>query len=721
MHYACRFGHVSLVQALLLYGADLCVRDSENKTPVDDAQSSGHFGLIVEMQKRLPSLTLPLPLEPPELEMADKRQLTVRWQPPQPAMGRSSLAEPSSSSPHQATVAYRLQIARVSDRKWRDVSDRLTANRLHIKSLSPDEAYITRVARANAFGWGPFSEVSDVMRTLPPILEEVGQEEGQRRLQQQHRGDSGGRDVPSNATDTTEAPLTSAGGTNRSEAQLSAAAAAEARLRQVAATSVPASATNGRRVPPVMPRLPVGSAVTDTQVDPSRGGSGSGAGASGGRQGGLFWGNVSKEKNQLSARGASGTTTTASSSSSAARRPQAGGRRNGEGRVDDDNNDPLLASSELPQRPRSAPPTPDECPLDLAWDDDDGTLPHHPPQHRHQRQQQVAEEIDEEDEERAPRLPSRSPQGGSRGSVDLPLSSFEEAAQLDAALRRSWQDHVASRSPSHGASRASDGRRMPMMRESTGGGGRGGNNGVLPPVHETAGSRFPPLFPASSPRKDTAGGNARMSGFRRGPIAPTTDADNNDDNANDDDETAASHDLTWWELERRDLKNAVHDERVARKEAERRCRVAEKRAREADQQLSEAGMRERQLQGQPTAIEHLSVAALTELEKQLETSLRVVRETRDSKITAELGEAKDRSFCVICLTRPKSVLLLPCKHLCICDECLKYLSEESKREMKRALARAGSDPEARRAAGKERRFKCPVCRSPVQKTIDVYS
>ncbi|PHJ18792.1 zinc finger protein, partial [Cystoisospora suis] len=45
--------------------------------------------------------------------------------------------------------------------------------------------------------------------------------------------------------------------------------------------------------------------------------------------------------------------------------------------------------------------------------------------------------------------------------------------------------------------------------------------------------------------------------------------------------------------------------------------------------------------------------------------------------------ASDGKECLICMTNPKDVMLYPCRHLCLCSDCLRSLHQE----------------------------KCPICRS----------
>ena len=63
----------------------------------------------------------------------------------------------------------------------------------------------------------------------------------------------------------------------------------------------------------------------------------------------------------------------------------------------------------------------------------------------------------------------------------------------------------------------------------------------------------------------------------------------------------------------------------------------------------------------------------------------------------------NRTLCTICLTNPKNMLFLPCKHLCACSECANQI-------VKRTNAlNDGSKP------------LCPICRAPAQTILDVYA
>jgi len=63
-----------------------------------------------------------------------------------------------------------------------------------------------------------------------------------------------------------------------------------------------------------------------------------------------------------------------------------------------------------------------------------------------------------------------------------------------------------------------------------------------------------------------------------------------------------------------------------------------------------------------------------------------------SRQAAGCERALDEYTCVVCLEKPKNVLLLPCRHTCLCEEC----------------------------AGAQRWERCPVCREVVETTRRIF-
>ncbi|XP_074654903.1 uncharacterized protein LOC141908670 [Tubulanus polymorphus] len=73
-------------------------------------------------------------------------------------------------------------------------------------------------------------------------------------------------------------------------------------------------------------------------------------------------------------------------------------------------------------------------------------------------------------------------------------------------------------------------------------------------------------------------------------------------------------------------------------------------------------------------------------------------EMSQSELTRALEQEQDRQLCVICRCEPKSVLLLPCRHMCLCGVCARHIS---------------------RSTHYNQRI-CPLCRSQLEAVMNVY-
>ena len=87
-----------------------------------------------------------------------------------------------------------------------------------------------------------------------------------------------------------------------------------------------------------------------------------------------------------------------------------------------------------------------------------------------------------------------------------------------------------------------------------------------------------------------------------------------------------------------------------------------------------------------------TVSSLTALESTLKSTLSIVTKMKESKVRRIAMEVETKTMCVVCQERTKCVLLMPCRHLCLCEVC--------------------------RGKGIE---KCPLCRVDVEQMIDVYA
>eukprot|EP00607_Mallomonas_marina_P010023 CAMPEP_0182421962 /NCGR_PEP_ID=MMETSP1167-20130531/7550_1 /TAXON_ID=2988 /ORGANISM="Mallomonas Sp, Strain CCMP3275" /LENGTH=452 /DNA_ID=CAMNT_0024599635 /DNA_START=19 /DNA_END=1380 /DNA_ORIENTATION=+ len=92
-------------------------------------------------------------------------------------------------------------------------------------------------------------------------------------------------------------------------------------------------------------------------------------------------------------------------------------------------------------------------------------------------------------------------------------------------------------------------------------------------------------------------------------------------------------------------------------------------------------------------LEKLDLQKCEELERDLRSALSAVEMRKTALIHEEISNKNEMRVCVICKEREKSVLLLPCRHLCLCSSC----------------------------ADHEKLDMCPLCRRAIVHKISVYS
>lgn len=101
-----------------------------------------------------------------------------------------------------------------------------------------------------------------------------------------------------------------------------------------------------------------------------------------------------------------------------------------------------------------------------------------------------------------------------------------------------------------------------------------------------------------------------------------------------------------------------------------------------------------------TTLTHCSMDELKEWEHLLETTLSHVRSAKEDKalemqkkLDRQVEEQNELKLCVICLSNEKTILCLPCRHLCLCEACSR----------------------------REEVAKCPICRLEIDEMLAVYS
>ena len=96
-------------------------------------------------------------------------------------------------------------------------------------------------------------------------------------------------------------------------------------------------------------------------------------------------------------------------------------------------------------------------------------------------------------------------------------------------------------------------------------------------------------------------------------------------------------------------------------------------------------------------VDHLSLPELQDLEDTLGQALERIRQVKKDKIEAQRrSNSTDRHeslLCVVCLSSDKSVLCLPCRHLCLCLSCSEHAQMT----------------------------RCPICREFIDEKISVFA
>ncbi|RLN93276.1 hypothetical protein BBJ28_00025701 [Nothophytophthora sp. Chile5] len=100
------------------------------------------------------------------------------------------------------------------------------------------------------------------------------------------------------------------------------------------------------------------------------------------------------------------------------------------------------------------------------------------------------------------------------------------------------------------------------------------------------------------------------------------------------------------------------------------------------------------------ALANYKIDDLKEWEQLLESALGRVRSVKEEKalevqkkLDRRVEEQNELKLCVICLSNEKSILCLPCRHLCLCETCSR----------------------------RQEVVKCPICRLEIEEMLAVYA
>ncbi|KAF0696755.1 Aste57867_12514 [Aphanomyces stellatus] len=133
---------------------------------------------------------------------------------------------------------------------------------------------------------------------------------------------------------------------------------------------------------------------------------------------------------------------------------------------------------------------------------------------------------------------------------------------------------------------------------------------------------------------------------------------------------------------------------------EQKYREHMKRMQQNERVIETLRRRLQELTGHTQSLHMLSIAELRDLEDTLDTALYKARAIKEQKIV-EQRQALDRQvevhqelkLCVVCMATEKTILCLPCRHVCMCEAC----------------------------ANHEQMQRCPICRLEIEEKMLIYA
>ena len=92
-------------------------------------------------------------------------------------------------------------------------------------------------------------------------------------------------------------------------------------------------------------------------------------------------------------------------------------------------------------------------------------------------------------------------------------------------------------------------------------------------------------------------------------------------------------------------------------------------------------------------LEHFNMLKCEQLERALKVTLEAVELRKATLLRDELDVQKEQRLCVVCCAVERTIVLLPCRHLCLCSDCAEHDSLKD----------------------------CPLCRKEIQQKFIVFS
>lgn len=149
------------------------------------------------------------------------------------------------------------------------------------------------------------------------------------------------------------------------------------------------------------------------------------------------------------------------------------------------------------------------------------------------------------------------------------------------------------------------------------------------------------------------------------------------------------------DIEQKDKKHLENQVRILGEEVLELCNLNTQLSDKLEEMHSENADLTQQLAllSGSTVEKFVTVAECEEVEKKLKATLQLVERKKTAILAKEVESSKEQRLCVICQEGEKSVVLFPCRHMCLCQDCSQHEDLEH----------------------------CPLCRRTIVQRISVFS